>query len=96
MTSSRLPLFPLLWFLIALQIVLCEGWGLGRPQQGDTLSEMIWLLRSNPVGRLVFLPLWCWLTWHFAFKAPEVGFLSWRDAVAVTIGVVWALAQWRL
>ena len=94
-TTPRLPSLPLIWVLLALLVVFFEGVALGRPARGDSLSEMVWLVRDNAVGRFVALPLWCWLTYHFVLKTPRSSALGWEDTLAITLGLLWAYLEAR-
>lgn len=54
------------WLLLAIATALAEGYALGRPEKGDTLSEQVWALLRRPWFRWgVAVPFWAWLTWHF-------------------------------
>lgn len=88
---ARVANWPLIWTLLAFAFVLLEGVALGEPQAGDTLSETIrTYLRFSPIGRFVFLPVWCWLTWHLAIRPESISSFTWRDAIFLIIGLVWA------
>lgn len=93
--TYRLPSLPFIWVLLALLVVFFEGVALGRPARGDSLSEMVWLVRDNPIGRFVFLPLWCWLTYHLVLKTPKSGALGWEDMTAIAAGLAWAFLETR-
>lgn len=84
---------PLVWVLLLTAIVLLEGIALGRPADGDTLSEVLKIARWDGVGRFVLLPLWTWLSWHWMLRPESSVGLHWADAVAVAVGLVWALAE---
>jgi hypothetical protein len=89
--------WPLIWTLIGLLIVLCEGIAVGQARPGDTLSETIRnFVRFDAIGRLIFLPLWCWLTWHWVLRPQPDTTASWRDVVALVLGLAWALVElWK-
>jgi hypothetical protein len=92
MSTPRLPLgWPLIWSLFALALVFLEGVALGRPEAGDSLSEIIWRVRDDSLGRFVFIPLWIWLSAHFLLKPGRNGrILDWVDALALVVGFGWA------
>ena len=80
-----------LWMLLAFVGVLFEGIALGRPELGDTLTESVRLLRFDPVGRFVVLPLWVWLTWHWILRPSDVAQFTWRDLAVLALGTAIAL-----
>jgi hypothetical protein len=89
--------WPLTWTLVGLLIVLLEGIALGRPTPGDTLSEAVRnFVRFDALGRCVFLPLWCWLTWHWVLRPERFTEFGWGDVSALGIGIVWAVVElWK-
>jgi hypothetical protein len=95
LTSAQPIGWGLIWTLVALLIVLLEGIALGRPATaGDTLSDAVrGAVRFDPVGRFVFLPLWCWLTWHWVLRPRAIAGESWRDALAIAVGLAWAAIE---
>lgn len=95
MSSSTRLSYPALWALLLAAVCLLEGYTLGRPGRGDTLSESVWLVRDNAIGRWLFLPLWCWLTYHFVLKTQKSGALGWEDVTAVAAGLAWAFLETR-
>lgn len=55
-----------LWLLIALVVALAEGYALGRPQKGDTLTEQIKpLIRRHWWFHALALAFYLWLGIHF-------------------------------
>lgn len=89
------PGWPTIWFLVCVVVVLLEGVALGRPEAGDTLSEIVRTFRFDGAGRVVLLPLWSWLTWHWIMRPASMPMFSWRDGVAITVGLAWALLESR-
>lgn len=87
--------YPVLWMLLFMALILLEGFALGRPQAGDTLSETVWTyLRDDAVARFVVLPLWTWLTYHWWLQAPGAPrSLGWRDGAALAVGLLWAAGE---
>ena len=88
--SFRLT-YPKFWFFWLFVLALIELIAVVNPHKGDTFSEYTWSkLNTLPMQMLVGAVLF-WLAWHFLF-ARFIG-LSWRDIVAVVIGLsVGALA----
>lgn len=83
-----------MWSLIGMLILLVEGYTVGTPQPGDTLSETIRdAVRFDTIGRFILLPLWCWLSWHWLLRPQRMLGESWIDILAVLIGVGWAVAE---
>jgi hypothetical protein len=91
----KTPSWPFVWSLVALLIVFLEGVALGRPERGDSLSEAIWLIRYDPVGRFVLLPLWCWLTCHFVLKRAGAKPFGTGDVIGIAVGIAWAVLESR-
>lgn len=79
------------WVLWAVVGVFLEGYALGRG--GTPLSQAVWDLRFDPVGRFAFLPLWSWLTYRLVLRPRALHEATWRDGLALAIGLAWALAE---
>jgi hypothetical protein len=76
-------------FLGALLLwALAEGYALGAGT-GNTLSAIVRDQVRHPIGRFLVYPLWAWLTWHW-YLAPVIR-PTWRDLVAVGVGLLVAL-----
>jgi len=86
----------MLWFLLALIAMLVEGIALGRPERGDSLSEAVRFIRFDAVGRYVLIPLWVWLSWHWIVRPDGAATFSWRDLVAIALGIAAAIAETSL
>jgi membrane protein YdbS with pleckstrin-like domain len=57
---------------------------------GMLTSSVRWM-RARLWGRLVVLPAWTWLTWHWFIEPKSLGYgVFWDDAIAITIGVALA------
>lgn len=84
------------WLVLLVTVVLFEGLMIGSG--GPSISFEWRRIRYDVVGRFVALVLWCWLTWHLMLRpqAMAIPVLTWRDAVAVAIGLTWAIAEARL
>lgn len=98
MSAPRPPLSRrtsgILWLVVLVATVLLEGYALGS-RNGATLSQLVREQLQHPVGRYVFYPLWCWLTWHW-FLSPSAA-VTWRDAIAIAAGACLAwLARGRV
>jgi hypothetical protein len=86
--------FPLLWALVGLLIVALECYTLGLGKSAATLSATMRMIRFDPVGRWILLPLWSWLTMHWIVNPRWLGVTpGWRDAVGLSIGL--AIALWE-
>lgn len=55
------------------------------------LTNSIRWLRARLLGRLVVLPGWVWLTWHWLIEPRELGPSIWPDIIAVFVGIVLAI-----
>jgi hypothetical protein len=89
--------WSLIWALVGVIIIALEFYGLGADQAPWTLSATVRLVRFDPIGRFVLLPLWCWLTLHLLIAPKWAGThpTGWRDAIALAIGVAWAVWEAR-
>lgn len=90
---NRVANWPLVWTLVAFAFVLLEGIALGEPQAGDSFSECFAIVRWDPIGRFVALPLACWLAWHLVIRPRTTPLFTWRDAVALAFGLAWAVLE---
>lgn len=86
--------WPLVWALVIVLLVAIECVALGTGHSEYTFSYTVRLVRFDPVGRFVVLPLWCWLSVHFVIAPRWVGtHPEWRNWLGLAIGV--ALAVWE-
>lgn len=84
------------WLVILVVTLAFEARALLEPRINDTLSEAIWWLRARLWGRLVTIPVWAWLTWHFFLEPTALNPQSgvWQDdVIAVTLGVAIAVLR---
>ena len=82
-----------IWLWGFLVFLVYELWTL-RPGGEDTLSATIRdTIRFTP-WRLLFLPFWTWLTWHWILLPPDQSITpDWRDGIAVALGMMWAVGE---
>lgn len=86
--------FPFIWALFGIGIVAVECYTLGMNQSAATLSATMRMIRFDPIGRFVLLPLWCWLTLHWLIAPKWLGVRpDWRSLVAIGVGLVWAVLE---
>jgi hypothetical protein len=84
--------WPLIWMLLFMLLILAEGIAIGQKQPGVTLSEVIrHYVRFDPVGRPIFLTLWCWLTYHWILRPSWNVTIGWRDLIALGLGIAWSV-----
>jgi hypothetical protein len=84
--------WPLLWAFLFFILVVVEGIALGSGHSEYTLSYTVRLVRFDPIGRFIFLPLWCWLTVHFLIAPKWVGTrFDWRNLVGLLLGLMLAI-----
>jgi len=84
------------WPIITVVILAFEGKALLNRTPGDTLSESIWWLRARIWGRLLFNPLWFWMTYHFIIEPESMNPLSgiwWDDFLVIGLGIAYALLR---
>lgn len=84
----------LVWVVLLVMGVIFEVRALIDKRANDTLSESIWELRTRMIGRVVFIPAWVWLTWHFLLEPAAWGPIAgvwWDDIIGVIAGVVVAV-----
>jgi hypothetical protein len=85
----------LIWALAVMLWIFLEGMGLGSSTPGETLSDVVrGDVRFDPIGRFPLLVIWCWLSWHWII-APRAYSPSptWRDVVAASVGLAWAITE---
>jgi hypothetical protein len=81
------------WTVIGLLALIAEGVAIVSHRSGDTLSEEVrWHLRYSPM-KWVFVPFMCWIFWHFVIRSWQVDTFSWRDLLAVGIGLAWCIVE---
>lgn len=85
-----------IWLLLLVAILVFEFRALFSGRINDTLSEAVWWLRARLWGRVLIVPLWFWLTWHFflepSFLDPRAG-VWYDDFIVVGLGLVAALLR---
>ena len=89
-TSKTTTLFRRIWATLLAVGLVVEALSLPNGHR-DTLSETIWDTVRWSHWRLLFLPAWTWLTWHWILRREQV--IDWRDIVAVVIGIIWAVVE---
>jgi len=88
--------YGFLWALVGLVIVALECYTLGLNQSAATLSSTMRMIRFDPVGRFILLPLWCWLSLHWIVAPQWLGTRpDWRSFIAIGVGLAWALWESR-
>lgn len=80
-----------LWGMIAAVIIFVEGVSLGRPEQGDSLTEVVRLARFDAVGRYVLVPLFLWLVWHWLLRPQAVPMFTWRDLLVIMVAILYVV-----
>jgi hypothetical protein len=60
----------MVWMFVGLLMTVIEGYTLGLNNSAATLSANMRMVRFDPIGRFILLPLWCWLTLHW-IMAPQ-------------------------
>ncbi len=74
--------FPFVWALFGLGLVAVECYTLGMNQSAATLSATMRMIRFDPIGRWILLPLWCWLSLHWITAPKWLGVRpDWRSLV---------------
>ena len=90
--------FRLLIVLLFVAAIFLEGWGLATSQLGQTWSALARAIRFDPVGRVLLIVFWTWLTGHWFFTPEWKGTgTGWRDLIYLGVGGVLALcdsARW--
>lgn len=88
--TEKTSFFRKIWLKLLLIGLIVEAITLA-PGHRDTLSETIWDTVRWTNWRLLFLPTWTWLTWHWVLRKEQV--MDWRDIVAIGIGLLWAIGE---
>lgn len=82
-----------IWLWLFLIVILYEAYTLYSGQR-DTLSDTVRDTVRYGALRIIFLPLWLWLTWHWVLM-PN----GWpvtptnRDYWIIGVGVIWAMVE---
>lgn len=63
--------FLALWLLWFLAFAFIEGYAVGHPQAGDTLSELLWGLMELEWLKFLLGCAWGWLGWHLFVQRPK-------------------------
>ena len=88
--SKTTKLYRIIWGSILAVGLIVEAVSLPSGHR-DTLSETVWDTVRWTNWRLLFLPAWTWLTWHWVLRRQQD--IDWQDAVAIAIGLIWAIAE---
>jgi hypothetical protein len=59
--------------------------------EGASASRQVWLFRISLVGRLILMPFFAWLNWHWFIEPNGLAHSITDDLVAVAVGVLLAL-----
>lgn len=84
MTRDRaVLLIRWIWIVLFVMVVGVEGFTIGFPAVGDTLSENVWIIRSLLAGRVMVGALFAWLFWHFVMdRKRKYGAGDWLAILA--------------
>lgn len=82
---------------IALGLVFVWLEGYGARTGAGTFSDLFRdHVRFDPLGRPLSLALACWIGWHlFVQPMTRVTGITWRDALAILVGLAWAAIELR-
>jgi hypothetical protein len=84
----------MVWMFVGLLMTVIEGYTLGLNNSAATLSANMRMVRFDPIGRFILLPLWCWLTLHWIMAPQWLGVRpDWRSLVALGVGLAWAIVE---
>ena len=89
-STKTTKVFRNIWASLFVLALIVEAASLPHGHR-DTLSETIWDVIRWSHWRLLFLPAWTWLTWHWVLRKTQV--IDWKDGVAIAIGLVWAILE---
>lgn len=90
MDSKTTKFYRNLWGILLILALIIEAFTLPKGHR-DTLSETIWDVVRWSNYRLLFLPTWTWLTWHWVLRKVQI--IDYKDYIAVGIGLVWAIIE---
>lgn len=95
-----LTTFRLILVLLFLAAIFWEGYGLASGHPGWSWSALVYAIRFDPLGRVVMIVFWAWLTGHWFFNPEWHGTdTGWRDLVFLTVGCTLAFCDahrwWR-
>lgn len=88
--TKTTKLYRTIWGTLLVICLIVEAFTLPFGHR-DTLSETIWDTVRWSNWRLLFLPAWTWLTWHWILRRNQT--MDWADVVAVLIGLIWAIVE---
>lgn len=80
----------IVWLVPTLYAVFAEGIMIGMRGDGMPLTNVLRIMRFNPLGRFVLVPFATWLYWHVILR-PLGGAVDRRDFIPVAIGLALAL-----
>jgi len=79
--------FRLILVLLFLAAIFWEGYGLASGHPGWTWSALVHDIRFDPVGRVIMIVFWTWLTGHWFLNPKWLGTdTGWRDFVYLGVG----------
>lgn len=82
-----------IWAVMIALLVVFEVIAIRDRVPRNTWSAWVWQ-RIMPylAFRLVFIPLWTWLSWHWFIEAQFLGDdpVDFDDLIAVAVGILWA------
>lgn len=84
------------WLWIAGLVLIFEG--IAIVQRGGMLSHYVWIMLDDPRGRMLLVPLWAWLTWHWFLEhwAWPAGKPEWWDDLVVIASALAGMILARL
>jgi hypothetical protein len=88
--STTTKVYRKIWGYMLMVGLIVEAFTLPHGHR-DTLSETVWDTVRWTNWRLLFLPAWTWLTWHWVLRKEQT--LDYKDLIAVAIGLIWAIIE---
>ena len=88
--TKTTQVFRKIWLGVFVFALIIEALSLPHGHR-DTLSETIWDHVRWSYWRILFLPGWTWLTWHWILRREQV--IDYRDGIAIAIGLIWAIVE---
>lgn len=90
--TFRLP-YTTAWASLLVCALLIEAQAIARHHPSGTLSEQIrHSLRYTPL-KWAFVPFMFWIFWHFVIRSYHVNEFTWRDLLAVGLGMLWCVVE---
>ena len=77
----------IVWLVLGVIAVTFQLYSALTGNKWGMLTSSIRWLRVRLWGRLIVLPAWTWLTWHWFLEPRALSTVLWPDIIAILVGV---------